>query len=302
MPHDDQYTAVGPSFTGAGFPRAGFSTKSTDTVYGANVVGTFCGVYGESLAPGQETSRSAPVDGVGVHGEGNKYGLAGVGRTRAGVLGIVRHRGPAGAVFGVAMHGVPGVVGQSRIDIRVDGLPTGDVDHGADGIGVLGESGSGTGVSGNSDSGPSVSGTSNEGPGGRFSSPRAAQLRLGPSSLLTGAPPDGLAGDLLAVERGGFTALWFCVRGKQEGRPAVWGKVHLDRASIPNPPLEQGAEGQDVKNAQGLFLAHGHDPGPVDGILGPLTLAATRAFQEDAAIVVDGRIGPQTWSALLNHF
>ncbi len=294
MPHDDQYTAVGPSFTGAGFPRAGFSTKSTDTVYGANVVGTFCGVYGESLAPGQETSREAPVDGVGVHGEGNKYGVQGVGRTRAGVIGLVRHRGPAAAVFGVAMHGAAGVVGQSRIDIRTDGLPTGDMAlHGAEGIGVLGESGSGIGVSGNSDSGP----------GGQFRSATAAQVRLEPSFQVTGAPQVGRAGDLLAVSRGGFASLWFCVLGDQGAeRPAVWGKVHLDQASIPNPTLDQGDQGQDVKNAQGLLFAHGNNPGPLDGIFGPVTLAAVRAFQQKAGIVIDGQIGPQTWGALLNHF
>ncbi|WP_329316070.1 MULTISPECIES: peptidoglycan-binding domain-containing protein [unclassified Streptomyces] len=78
--------------------------------------------------------------------------------------------------------------------------------------------------------------------------------------------------------------------------------MHLDQASIPNPTLDQGAQGQDVKNAQGLLLAHGNSPGPVDGIFGAQTLAATLVFQEAAAIGVDGQIGPQTWGALLNHF
>ncbi len=51
MPHDDQFTATGPAFKGAGFPRAAFSTGSqgTDSTYGVNVQGSECGVYGESV-------------------------------------------------------------------------------------------------------------------------------------------------------------------------------------------------------------------------------------------------------------
>ncbi|MFF0205886.1 peptidoglycan-binding protein [Streptomyces sp. NPDC005017] len=201
------------------------------------------------------------------------------------------------------MSRAPGVVGQSRIDFRFDTLPTGDsAKHGGSAIGVLGESGSGAGVSGVSSEGAGVSGASTNGHGGEFSSTRAAQIRLTPSRQTTVPPDTGQAGDLLAIQRGEFTTLWFCVLSQIDGRPAVWGKVHLDRPSSPSPTLEEGAQGQDVKNAQGLLAAHGHDPGPIDGIFGPQTAAATRAFQEEARIVVDGQIGPQTWNALLNHF
>ncbi|WP_309144521.1 peptidoglycan-binding domain-containing protein [Streptomyces sp. BR123] len=157
-------------------------------------------------------------------------------------------------------------------------------------------------MSGNSDSGPGVSGDGNAGPGGLFSSARGPQLRLAPVPLGAGLPAVGRPGDLLVVEQRGSAGLWFCVLGEQEGRPAVWGKVQPGRASIPNPVLVRGAQGQDVRNAQGLLLAHGHDPGPVDGDFGPVTLAAVRAFQQAAGLVVDGRIGPQTRGALLNHF
>ncbi|MGW7462568.1 peptidoglycan-binding domain-containing protein [Streptomyces sp. NPDC054797] len=301
MPHEDQFTAVGPSFTGAGFPRAGFSTKSSDTVYGVNVFGNFCGVYGESLAPGEESNREADRDLIGVVGEGSTYGVFGKGRNLAGVVGFGR-RGDTGGVFGVSMSRAPGVVGQSRIDFRF-ALPTGDnEEHGGSAIGVLGESGRGTGVSGESAQGAGVSGTSASGRGGEFSSARAAQIRLAPSGLTTAPPDSGRAGDLLAIQRGAFATLWFCVLPQIDGRPAVWGKVHLDRPSFPSPTLEQGAQGQDVKNAQGLLAAHGSDPGPIDGIFGPQTAAATRDFQGKARIVVDGQIGPQTWNALLNHF
>ncbi|MGA5042017.1 peptidoglycan-binding domain-containing protein [Streptomyces capoamus] len=302
MAHDDQFTATGPSFTGAGFPRAGFSTKSTDTVHGVNVVGTSCGVYGESLGPGQESDRQPEVDRTGVFGDGDRYGVHGIGRTFAGVLGFVRRPENSGGVFGIALRGAPGVVGQSRIDFLPD-LPQGDFTlHGGEGTGVLGESGHGTGVSGESGSGIGVSGSSNSSYGGLFSSGGGAQVRLDPSEVISSPATVGRPGDLLAVKRGSLASLWFCILAEAGDRPAVWGKVHLGQASIPNPTLEQGAQGQDVKNAQGLLLAHGNSPGPVDGIFGPQTLAATRAFQQAAAIVVDGQIGPQTWGALLNHF
>ncbi|MFD8998169.1 peptidoglycan-binding domain-containing protein [Streptomyces abikoensis] len=227
--------------------------------------------------------------------------MCGTGRTLAGVVGFGR-RGDTGGVFGISMSRAPGVVGQSRTDFRF-ALPRGDsATHGGSAIGVLGESGSGTGVSGESSQGAGVSGASTSGRGGEFASARATQIHLAPSGLTTAPPATGRPGDLLAIQRGAFATLWFCVLPQIDDRPAVWGKVHLDRPSFPSPTLEQGAQGQDVKNAQGLLAAHGHDPGPIDGIFGPQTDAATRGFQEEARIVVDGQIGPQTWNALLNHF
>jgi len=36
----------------------------------------------------------------------------------------------------------------------------------------------------------------------------------------------------------------------------------------------------------------------VDGVFGPMTLAAVRAFQLYAGLTVDGVVGPMTWGAL----
>ena len=37
----------------------------------------------------------------------------------------------------------------------------------------------------------------------------------------------------------------------------------------------------------------------MDGIFGPLTDTAVRAYQQRASVAVDGIVGPETWQALL---
>jgi hypothetical protein len=82
MAHDDQFTATGPAFTGAGFPRAAFSTNrvGTDSTYGLNVQGSECGVYGESgLKNSSRDSPTSSTENVGVCGVGLTYGVFGRG-------------------------------------------------------------------------------------------------------------------------------------------------------------------------------------------------------------------------------
>jgi len=43
-----------------------------------------------------------------------------------------------------------------------------------------------------------------------------------------------------------------------------------------------------------------YDVGPVDGVFGPKTEAAVKAFQTDQGLVVDGIVGRNTWKALFN--
>ena len=52
------------------------------------------------------------------------------------------------------------------------------------------------------------------------------------------------------------------------------------RASPPNPVL--------VKQIQARLILVGYDPGPVDGMMGPRTRTAIRAFQQDRGLRVDG--------------
>ena len=90
MAHDDQFTATGPAFTGSGFPRAGFSTNraGANFTYGVNVQGSRCGVYGECVLGGSGR-RESDVEGVGIYGFGERFGVYGNGnRGIAGVFGV----------------------------------------------------------------------------------------------------------------------------------------------------------------------------------------------------------------------
>lgn len=65
------------------------------------------------------------------------------------------------------------------------------------------------------------------------------------------------------------------------------------------PELEHGATGLDVTDLQRRLLALGLKPGKDDGMFGPVTLAAVLSYQESRSLTVDGIVGLQTWSALL---
>jgi peptidoglycan hydrolase-like protein with peptidoglycan-binding domain len=58
----------------------------------------------------------------------------------------------------------------------------------------------------------------------------------------------------------------------------------------------------DLSSARGLqtrLRELGFDPGPIDGVLGPKTEAAVRAFQRSRGLVADGIVGPKTRAALM---
>jgi hypothetical protein len=63
--------------------------------------------------------------------------------------------------------------------------------------------------------------------------------------------------------------------------------------------LRPGSHGQAVTAAQRLLTGHGH-PAAADGVFGPRTTAAVKAFQRDRHLAVDGVVGPKTWNALVN--
>lgn len=69
-------------------------------------------------------------------------------------------------------------------------------------------------------------------------------------------------------------------------------------ALSPWPRTSQGAKEHPVPTLQYLLRAHGQTVA-VDGIFGPKTGDAVRAFQRQKRHTVDGIVGPRTWTALV---
>jgi peptidoglycan hydrolase-like protein with peptidoglycan-binding domain len=67
---------------------------------------------------------------------------------------------------------------------------------------------------------------------------------------------------------------------------------------LPFPLVRKGDQNHPVKTLQYLLRARGHTV-TVDGIFGPKTDAAVRAFQQQKGLAVDGIVGPNTWGALI---
>ena len=226
MAHEDQFTATGPAFTGAGFPRAAFSTGrgGTDSTYGVNVQGSECGVYGESLSTPENESPRTASQGTGVYGKGENYGVKGEGRNGGifgwvldtgspGVLGSSFVDGPGVAGFsqsvqesdflgtGIGVIGASnrgtGVVGLSlkKIDLRDVSqgggaiVPNQDTEADGEGTGVLGASRDGSGIKGQSIDGSGVMGTSHNG-AGAFLTSEFGDAVVG----ITGGPGNGVRG------------------------------------------------------------------------------------------------------------
>lgn len=62
--------------------------------------------------------------------------------------------------------------------------------------------------------------------------------------------------------------------------------------------LYWGSSGSDVKTCQWKLSQWGYYKGSIDGVFGADTAQAVRDFQQRNGMVVDGVVGPGTWSAL----
>lgn len=62
--------------------------------------------------------------------------------------------------------------------------------------------------------------------------------------------------------------------------------------------LAKGESGPRVEHLQKLLKGAGLDPGPIDGVFGPTTEAAVRAYQQKAGLPVDGIARPKMMAAL----
>ena len=58
--------------------------------------------------------------------------------------------------------------------------------------------------------------------------------------------------------------------------------------------MKRGSRDGEVALLQTVLTSLGHDAHPIDGIFGPITDGATKAFQKAKNIVIDGIVGPIT--------
>lgn len=83
--------------------------------------------------------------------------------------------------------------------------------------------------------------------------------------------------------------------------PETWGALQAARLSLGDRLLSLAGRwyvGDDVTALQERLAELGFDTGRVDGVFGPLTEAALRAFQREYGLVSDGVCGPSTLRAL----
>jgi peptidoglycan hydrolase-like protein with peptidoglycan-binding domain len=64
--------------------------------------------------------------------------------------------------------------------------------------------------------------------------------------------------------------------------------------SKPATDMQQGGGSEQVKSVQKALQDKGMDPGPIDGVMGPKTMAALKAFQKDQKLTESGRLDDQT--------
>jgi peptidoglycan hydrolase-like protein with peptidoglycan-binding domain len=58
--------------------------------------------------------------------------------------------------------------------------------------------------------------------------------------------------------------------------------------------MAAGGQHANVKKVQEALKEKGHDPGPIDGVMGPKTQEALRAFQQANNLQATGRIDAET--------
>lgn len=85
------------------------------------------------------------------------------------------------------------------------------------------------------------------------------------------------------------------------GRLTCWGVA--GRKAVYTRLLKNSGKpytrGDDVRAVQLALESRGYETGGVDGVYGPKTEKAVRAFQQAARLAVDGIVGPKTWAALI---
>jgi hypothetical protein len=99
------------------------------------------------------------------------------------------------------------------------------------------------------------------------------------------------------------------VRGKTEDRSEsvgdkmdrVWDKTKAKAREATDSVTgrDTGRMNDDVRSAQMALKDKGHDPGPIDGVMGPRTSAAIRDFQQAENLSTTGQLDAETRSKLM---
>lgn len=160
---------------------------------------------------------------------------------------------------------------------------------------------------------------------GRVGSELEVRLGLGlegPARPASGRFPHlALTAGVAALAVALLAALLVVLRLDDDATPAVI--TAASRSAAPSPPpsytchitriqgrwsaginkghtteIGYGDTGPDVAEAQCLLRRAGISPGGIDGMFGPLTLRAAKAFQRREGLTVDGMLGPHSWKAL----
>ncbi len=82
----------------------------------------------------------------------------------------------------------------------------------------------------------------------------------------------------------------------------AWEVPQWYRMTAPPQGKEGGRVNLAIQAIQRALVIHDYKPGSTDGVFGPQTRAAVRAFQEDRGGVPDGIVGPKTARALFQPF
>jgi peptidoglycan hydrolase-like protein with peptidoglycan-binding domain len=81
-------------------------------------------------------------------------------------------------------------------------------------------------------------------------------------------------------------------KGRANGPPSRRGGENVLYVPVKKSELSQLAQ------AQQMLTELGYDPGPVDGIMGPMTGGALRRFQQDQSLPVTGQPDAATMAKL----
>jgi peptidoglycan hydrolase-like protein with peptidoglycan-binding domain len=80
-----------------------------------------------------------------------------------------------------------------------------------------------------------------------------------------------------------------------QGEPSQAGKGPGTKDSYIGESQSKRADGhQDIRQAQEALKNQGHDPGPIDGVMGPQTRQALRAFQSSNGLKQTGMLDAET--------